>query len=74
MTQLEEIRRKAIEMSIFRGPSAEDHHHDSPGPDEKRNTTSNTNISTTDGPIATRKCCTLCNLLVSSFLFYLKSY
>lgn len=68
VTQLEEIRRKAIEMSTFRGPSAEDHYHVSPtGNDSK---TSTTNIPTNDEPIATRKCCTLCNLLVSNIDLY----
>jgi hypothetical protein len=52
-------------MSVFRGPSAEDHHHASPAPDDRETTTSTTNISVIEDPIATRKCCTLCNLLVS---------
>ncbi|CAF1081580.1 unnamed protein product [Adineta ricciae] len=68
-TQLEEIRRKAMEMSTFRGPSAEDHHHMSPTPDDVKTTTSTTSILTTEDPIvASRKCCTLCNLLLASDL------
>ncbi len=55
-------------MSVFRGPSAEDHHHASPAPDDRETTTSTTNISVIEDPIATRKCCTLCNLLVSLIL------
>ncbi len=51
-------------MSIYRGPSAEDHHV-SPAADNKI-TTSTANAPTTEEPIPTRKCCTLCNLLVSS--------
>ncbi|UJR08302.1 hypothetical protein I4U23_012573 [Adineta vaga] len=69
ITQLEEIRRKAMEMSIFRGPSAEDHYHISPVHNDSKTTTSATGILTTEDPItATRKCCTLCNLLLASDL------
>jgi len=57
-----------MEMSTYRGPSAEDHHHASPGPDDRKSTTLTTNISVTEDLIATRKCCTLCNLLVRSIL------
>ncbi|CAF3402161.1 unnamed protein product [Rotaria socialis] len=64
ITQLEEIRRKAVEMSILRGPSAEDHHHGSPGPNDSKTTS----MLSTDEPIATRKLCTLCNLLLASDL------
>lgn len=60
VTQLEEIRRKAMEMSILRNPSAEDH-HSSPITDNNRTTTS---IPTIEEISVTRKCCTLCNLLV----------
>jgi len=67
VTQLEEIRRKAIEMSAFRGPSAEDH-CSSPIPDDSRTTTS---IPTSEEQSITRKCCTLCNLLVSNCFFLL---
>ena len=49
-------------MCTYRGPSAEDHHV-SPAADNK----ATTNAPTTEEPIPTRKCCTLCNLLVSSF-------
>jgi hypothetical protein len=55
-----------MEMSTFRGPSAENHHDVSPVPDDNKTTTS---IPTSDDPVATRKCCTLCNLLVSLFFF-----
>ncbi len=65
VTQLEEIRRKAMEMSRLRGPSAEDY-HSSPVPDDCKTTAS---IPTSEEPVATRKCCTLCNLLVR-LLFY----
>lgn len=65
VTNLEEIRRKAMEMRTLRGPSAEDHQHGSPGPDDSRITTSMTSIMTPDDAVITRKCCTLCNLLVS---------
>ncbi|CAF3968819.1 unnamed protein product [Rotaria sp. Silwood2] len=70
ITQLEEIRRKAMEMSVLRGPSAEDHHHHhvSPVDDDTKTTTSITNIPMNDDPVATRKCCTLCNLLLASDL------
>ena len=64
MTNLEEIRRKAMEMRTFRGPSAEDHQHDSSAPDDSKITTSMTSIMTPDDTVITRKCCTLCNLLV----------
>jgi hypothetical protein len=57
-----------MEMSTYRGPSAEDHHHASPTPDDRKTTTSTTNISVTEDLIATRKCCTLCNLLVRIIL------
>ncbi|CAF4715871.1 unnamed protein product, partial [Rotaria socialis] len=67
ITQLEEIRRKAVEMSTLRGPSAEDqYHHVSPVGDETKTSTSTTNIPMDDDPVATRKCCTLCNLLLAS--------
>jgi hypothetical protein len=59
-----------MEMSTYRGPSAEDRHHVSPAPDDSKTTTSTTNIQITEDPIATRKCCTLCNLLVSSVFLY----
>ncbi|CAF4050504.1 unnamed protein product [Rotaria sordida] len=73
ITQLEEVRRKAMEMSTFRGPSAEDHHHHhhhhaSPASNDNKITTSTTSILTTDDPIPTRKYCTLCNLLLASDL------
>ncbi|CAF1137260.1 unnamed protein product [Adineta steineri] len=69
ITQLEEIRRKAMEMSTFRGPSAEDHHHMSPVAGDSKTTTSTTSLITVDDLItATRKCCTLCNLLLASDL------
>jgi hypothetical protein len=55
-----------MEMSTFRGPSADDHHHVSPAPDDSKTTIS---IPTSEEPVATRKCCTLCNLLVSLFFF-----
>ncbi len=60
VTQLEEIRRKAMEMSTLRGPSGDDH-HSSPILDDCKTTIS---IPTSEEPVATRKCCTLCNLLV----------
>ncbi|CAF5126289.1 unnamed protein product, partial [Rotaria magnacalcarata] len=67
ITQLEEIRRKAVEMSTLRGPSAEDqYHHVSPVGDETKTSTSTTNIPMDEDPVATRKCCTLCNLLLAS--------
>jgi hypothetical protein len=53
-------------MSIFRGPSAEDH-HGSPAPNDSK-TTSATGAGANEDSIVTRKCCTLCNLLVS-FIF-----
>ncbi|CAF2625926.1 unnamed protein product [Rotaria sp. Silwood2] len=66
ITQLEEIRRKAIEMGTLRGPSAEDHHHHaSPASNDNKTTTS---IPANEDPIPTRKCCTLCNLLLASDL------
>ncbi|CAF5096559.1 unnamed protein product, partial [Rotaria sp. Silwood1] len=68
ITQLEEIRRKAMEMSTLRGPSAEDHHHVSPVDDDSKTTTSITNIPMSEELVATRKCCTLCNLLLASDL------
>ncbi|CAF1249522.1 unnamed protein product [Rotaria sp. Silwood1] len=69
ITQLEEIRRKAMEMSTLRGPSAEDHHHHvSPVDDDSKTTTSITNIPMSEELVATRKCCTLCNLLLASDL------
>jgi hypothetical protein len=49
-----------MEMSTFRGPSADG--HASPTPDDSKTTIS---IPTSEEPVATRKCCTLCNLLVS---------
>ena len=64
VTQLEEIRRKAMEMRILRGPSAEDH-HDSPTPDERKLSSTTNSILPTEDSVVTRKCCTLCNLLVS---------
>ena len=74
-TQLEEIRRKAMEMSTLRGPSAEDHYHMSPTPDDVKTTTSTTSILTTEDPIvASRKCCTLCNLLVCILIVYEGSF
>ncbi|CAF1121133.1 unnamed protein product [Rotaria sordida] len=69
ITLLEEIRRKAMGMSTLRGPSAEDYHHvSSVDDDTKTTTTSITNISMNEDPVATRKCCTLCNLLLASDL------
>ncbi|UJR37944.1 hypothetical protein I4U23_030629 [Adineta vaga] len=65
VTQIEEIRRKAVEMSTMRGPSAEDQHHTSSTHDENKITAAN---STSEEPIPTRKCCTLCNLLLASDL------
>jgi hypothetical protein len=54
-----------MEMRTYRGPSAEDHQHISPTPnDSKCTTTSMTSLVTTDDSVITRKCCTLCNLLV----------
>jgi hypothetical protein len=53
-----------MEMSALRGPSAEDHHHVSPE--------GTTNIPAAEDLTATRKCCTLCNLSVSSEVFSLK--
>lgn len=53
-----------MEMRTLRGPSAEDHQHDSPAPDDSKITTSMTSIMTPDDTVITRKCCTLCNLLV----------
>ncbi|CAF4037414.1 unnamed protein product, partial [Adineta steineri] len=61
VTQIEEIRRKATEMSVLRGPSAEDQHHVSPTNDNNKTTTS-------EDIIATRKCCTICNILLASDL------
>jgi hypothetical protein len=46
-------------MSTLRGPSAEDRHHHSPIPNDCQ--TANEEL------LATRKCCTLCNLLVCYF-------
>ncbi len=57
-----------MEMSTFRGPSSEDRHHASPAPNDSKTTASTTTISTTEDLIATRKCCTVCNLLVSLIL------
>ncbi|CAF1289596.1 unnamed protein product [Adineta steineri] len=58
-----------MEMSTFRGPSAEDHHHMSPVAGDSKTTTSTTSLITVDDLItATRKCCTLCNLLLASDL------
>jgi hypothetical protein len=54
-----------MEMSILRGPSADDH-RSSPVPDDCKTTIS---IPTSEEPVATRKCCTLCNLLVR-LVFY----
>jgi hypothetical protein len=54
-----------MEMSTLRGPSAENHHI-SPIPDDNKTTIS---LPTSEELVATRKCCTLCNLLVSLFLF-----
>lgn len=53
-----------MEMSTYRGPSAEDRHQTSPTPNDSKATTSTTSIPTLEDPIATRKYCTLCNLLV----------
>ena len=58
-------------MSTYRGPSADDHHHASPVPDDRKADTSTANVSVAEEPIATRKCCTLCNLLVSSILIFI---
>jgi len=52
---LEEVRRKAVEMSVHRGPSAEDHQSSSQIDEKKA-------IESTD---IQRKFCTLCKLLVS---------
>lgn len=46
-----------MEMSILRGPSAENSHL-SPTPNDNK-------TATNEEPVVTRKCCTLCNLLVS---------
>ena len=54
-TQLEEVRRKAVEMSVHREASAEDHQNPSQT-DEKK---------TTESTDTQRKFCTLCNLMVS---------
>ena len=54
-----------MEMSTLRGASADDH-RSSPVPDDCKTTIS---IPTSEEPVATRKCCTLCNLLVR-FVFY----
>ncbi|CAF0765046.1 unnamed protein product [Didymodactylos carnosus] len=62
VTQLEEIRRRAMEMSVLRGPSAED--HVSP--------TNNDGTATAAGEdermAVMKKFCTLCNLLMASEL------
>jgi hypothetical protein len=66
-----------MEMSTFRGPSAEDHYHVSPTPGTSKTATSTTSILTNEDPVATRKCCTLCNLLVSriiSLIIHLKKH
>ncbi|CAF0923481.1 unnamed protein product [Rotaria sp. Silwood1] len=71
ITQLEEIRRKAMEMATFRGPSAEDHHHNHhvlSASNDSKATTSTMNIPASEEPIPTRKLCTLCNLLLASDL------
>jgi len=60
-------------MSTFRGPSAEDHYHVSPAPGASKTATSTTSILTNEDPVATRKCCTLCNLLVS-LIIHLKKH
>jgi hypothetical protein len=48
----------------MRGPSAEDDHHVSPASNKTKATTSMNSIPAAEDPIPTRKCCTLCNLLV----------
>ncbi|CAF1556292.1 unnamed protein product [Adineta ricciae] len=68
VTQIEEIRRKAVEMSAMRGPSAENSHHHTSPQDDNKATTTTTAVSATEEPVATRKCCTLCNLLLASDL------
>lgn len=65
-------------MSSLRGPSAEDHlHYTSPATnDNKAMAASTTSIPSIDDLVATRKCCTLCNLLVclDSFVPLQKNY